>query len=62
MDATHPPSTDAAALVRQLDPTTIRERIDTLDRERKALFVLLRAAVRAKSSCSTPRDGGRDAD
>lgn len=48
MDATHSPPTDPAELVRQLDPDTIRERIDALDRERAALMVLLRAAIRAR--------------
>jgi hypothetical protein len=34
-------------LVRQLDADTIRDRLDALDRERDALRVLLRAALRA---------------
>jgi hypothetical protein len=46
MDA-HTPSIDAAALIRQLDIDAIRRRLDALDRERKALIVLLRAALRA---------------
>lgn len=46
MDATNSPTTDPTALVRQLDPTAIRERLDNLDAERKALLVLLRAALR----------------
>jgi hypothetical protein len=52
MDATIP-TTDPAALLRQLDPDTIRERIDALDRERAALMVLLRAAMRAHPDRAT---------
>jgi hypothetical protein len=48
MDATRTPPTDAAALVEQLDPDAIRQRLDALDRERSALLVLLRAAIRAR--------------
>ena len=40
---------DPTELVRQLDARLIRERIDALDRERQALMVLLRAALRARS-------------
>jgi hypothetical protein len=40
-------SLDPAELVRQLDPDAIRRRLDQLDREREALLVLLRAALRA---------------
>jgi hypothetical protein len=46
MTATSTPSTDPIDIVRQLDAETIRARIDTLDRERQALMVLLRAAQR----------------
>jgi hypothetical protein len=55
-------STDPAALVRQLDPDSIRERIDAIDRERKALLVLLRAARRAQADRLAPRKEDRHAD
>lgn len=42
------PSTDAVALVQNLDPDAISDRIDAIDREREALLVLLRAARRKK--------------
>jgi hypothetical protein len=57
MDATHTPPTDAAALVAQLDPDAIRQRLDALDRERSALLVLLRAAIRARSQRREEDDG-----
>ena len=44
---------DPAELVRQLDPIAIRHRLDAIDRERQALLVLLRAALRAVA----PSDG-----
>jgi len=47
MDATHPLPPDPIELVRQLDAGVIRNRLDHLDRERAALMVLLRAALRA---------------
>jgi hypothetical protein len=46
--ATHSPETltaDPAALVGRLDAATIRARIDQLDADRRALVVLLRAAM-----------------
>lgn len=52
--------TDPVTLVRQLDPEAIRERLNTLDRERQALLVLLRAANRAKPAVSTSKEGKRD--
>lgn len=39
---------DPAAIVRGLDPATIRQRIDALNNERAALLVLLRAAMLLK--------------
>lgn len=42
--------TDPVQLLHDLDEDSIRERIDAIDRERQALIVLLRAAIR----------GGRD--
>ncbi len=62
MDATSHPPTDPAALVLQLDPATIRERIDTIDRERKALLILLRAATRAHRDRPAPRKGEHHVD
>jgi hypothetical protein len=38
--------TDSVELVRRLDPDEIRARLAAIDAERKALMVLLRAAVR----------------
>lgn len=49
MDAKPISPTDPVALVRQLDAAAIRERLDSLDGERKALLVLLRAAQRIHS-------------
>lgn len=39
-----PVPSDPVALIRQLDPGSIKQRIDELDRERRALLTLLRAA------------------
>jgi hypothetical protein len=39
-------NTDPSEFLRRLDPDAIRERIDTINRERQALLVLLRAASR----------------
>jgi hypothetical protein len=39
---TSPP--DPVAIVRQLDPDDIEQRLDEMEREREALIVLLRAA------------------
>lgn len=41
---------DPLELVRRLDPQTIRTRIAQLDRERRALLVLLRAAAQARDT------------
>jgi hypothetical protein len=51
------PTADPIVLVRQLDPDVIRERLEALDRERDALLVLLRAALRMRrdATCRTPR-------
>lgn len=62
MDATDTLPADPTALVSQLDPDSIRQRIDAIDRERKALFVLLRAARRAQADRPAPRKGNCDAD
>jgi hypothetical protein len=59
MDASHTPPIDAAELVRQLDAEAIRQRLEALQRERKALMVLLRAAIRARP---TPQREDRHAD
>jgi hypothetical protein len=56
MDAAHILPTDAVELVHRLDATSIRERLDSLDRERKALLVLLRAAIRAKRRPGTGKE------
>jgi hypothetical protein len=48
MDATGTPLTDPIALVQHLDAESIRDRIETLDRQRQALLVLLRAALRIR--------------
>jgi uncharacterized protein involved in exopolysaccharide biosynthesis len=42
------PSTDALEIVRHLDADAIKQRLDDLDRERDALRVLYRAALRAR--------------
>jgi hypothetical protein len=56
MDATQSPPIDPAALLSQLDADAIRRRLDALARERKALLVLLRAALRARPGRPT-REG-----
>jgi len=52
---THTPQTNPADLVRQLNPVSIRERLDALDRERQALLVLLRAALRTRPDTPAAR-------
>jgi hypothetical protein len=42
------PTADPIVLVQQLDADVIRERLEALDREREALLVLLRAALRMR--------------
>jgi hypothetical protein len=48
MDAPTTIPADPVAILRQLDPDQIRERLATMERERQALLVLLRAASRNK--------------
>jgi hypothetical protein len=43
-----PEPIDAVDLVRRLDPERIRERLRAMDRERRALLTLLRAALAAR--------------
>lgn len=45
MENTYPSATE---LVQRLDPEEIRERLAAIERERKALMTLLRAATRAQ--------------
>jgi hypothetical protein len=45
---------DPLALVERLDPETLRERIRELDRQRRALAVLLRAAVARERTLARP--------
>jgi hypothetical protein len=54
MDATRTITTDAVALVQQLDPDAIRRRLDELDAEASALRVLYRSA-RARQSAARRR-------
>jgi hypothetical protein len=61
MDANHSLPPDPVELVRQLDASAIRQRLDALDRERAALLVLLRAAQRVRNDTSTPDEGTADA-
>lgn len=49
--------TDAADLIERLDPQTLRDRIAELDRRRRALAILLRAAV-ARDRVRTVRERG----
>jgi hypothetical protein len=53
MDATTSTTSDPVELVRKLDADAIRTRLADLDREREALMVLLRAAVRARKPVAT---------
>jgi hypothetical protein len=55
MDATHATSPDPTALVDALDAEAIRARLTDLDREARALRVLLRAA-RARQRDRGPTD------
>jgi hypothetical protein len=55
MDATKPLLNDPVELVRQLDAGVIRQRLEDMDREREALMVLLRAALRTER-----RQAGKD--
>ena len=55
MDATSPP-VDPVQLVNQLDANQIQQRLEDLERERDALRVLLRAALRARRD--PPLKGG----
>jgi hypothetical protein len=48
MMSANPLPRDPVDVVRQLDAETIRQRIVELDKERKALSVLLRAALRVR--------------
>jgi hypothetical protein len=60
MDAAIEPLTDPVTLVRQLDATALRKRIDDLDHERAALLILLRAAQRAhRDSIAAQHKEGR---
>jgi hypothetical protein len=58
MDLSTPTPTDPVALVQQLHAKAIRKRLDALDRERAALRVLLRAALRNQHTDSTPAPTG----
>jgi hypothetical protein len=55
MGATQRSTTDPVQLVRQLDPRLLRDRLNALDAERKALIVLLRAAEAVERK-AVPRD------
>jgi hypothetical protein len=62
MDATHPSAADPVELVRRLDAEAIRNRLDALTRERDALRVLLRAALRTNRNANANEgEGGRRA-
>jgi hypothetical protein len=56
MDPKHSLPADPVELVRQLDAEAIRHRLDNLDRERAALLVLLRAALRARNKAPAPTE------
>jgi hypothetical protein len=60
------PSTDPIAFVDELDPDVIRERLDDLDRQSRALRVLLRAALARRRYGShdqaLEREGAGDAE
>jgi hypothetical protein len=62
LDANNPPPTDPVILVRQLNADDIRNRLDALDRERKALLVLLRAAQRARQGNTSQHKDSAPAD
>jgi hypothetical protein len=55
MQASHPTPTDPTALVESLDAEAIRARLADLDRQARALRVLLRAA-RARQRDRGPTD------
>jgi hypothetical protein len=60
MNAPHALVSDPVELVRQLDADTIRERLGQLDRERQALMVLLRAALRTRRDDAAPAGAGTE--
>jgi len=51
---------NATAILEELDEREIRERLDDIDRERDALMVLLRAAMRKQPKSRKP-DGKTEA-
>lgn len=62
MNTTHEAgeSADPVALLSALDPNTIRDRLAQIERDRRALLVLLRAACRLSPRVTTEReDAGR---
>jgi hypothetical protein len=62
MDATPPEQLDATALVDSLDAAAISARLDELDREAKALRVLLRAARARERAAGGTAPTGRGGD
>lgn len=52
---------NATELIDSLDADAIRARLDAIERERKALMVLLRAALRVRREPARPRPQPRKA-
>jgi len=52
---------DATTILQQLDEREIRQRLDDIDRERDALMVLLRAAMRKRKPPSRKAEPGQEA-
>jgi hypothetical protein len=55
------PLDNPCALLDQLEPTAIRNRIAELDRERAALLVLLRAVDARRGASAPGRPAGKEA-
>jgi hypothetical protein len=56
---------DAVSLIEQLDPAALRRQIAELERRRRALGVLLKAAIarerqRARVATPNPEEGGHE--
>jgi hypothetical protein len=56
-----PDASDAVTLIDNLDPGALRRQLLDLERQRRAVRVLLRAAVAREKAAQTRKDAGHDA-
>jgi len=56
-----PSAADPVELVRQLDVDQIRQRLEALEQDRRALLVLLRAAHKTRKRRPKPLDESKEA-